>query len=216
MIIPVYNERESVRPLIALVKSVAIEKEIIVVDDFSTDGTREELKDIPDIKILYHSKNMGKGASIRSGLSLAQGDVVIIQDADLEYSPKEYPGLLAPIIAGATKVVYGSRVLGKGNFLKKSYIANRLLTLLTNLLYHGNITDMETCYKVIDRRLLQSLNLISSRFEIEPEITCKLLKRRIKIVEVPISYEGRRKGKKIGIRDGIQAVWNILKWKIKR
>ncbi|MEO0216800.1 MAG: glycosyltransferase family 2 protein, partial [candidate division WOR-3 bacterium] len=202
VIIPVYNESENINRLIAAVKSVAISKEIIVVDDFSNDGTREKLKDIPDIEVLFHEKNMGKGSAIRTGLEHATGDVVIIQDADLEYSPNDYSKLLEPILKGETRVVYGSRILGRGKFLKKSYFANRVLTLLTNLLFKGHITDMETCYKMMDRKLMQSLNLVSSRFEIEPEITCKLLRKGIKIFEIPISYYGRTAGKKIGVKDG--------------
>ncbi len=216
VIIPVYNEIKNIEKLIETVRTVDLKKEIIIVDDYSTDGTREFLKQLNGLKIVYHGRNRGKGSAIRTGLNSATGDAVIIQDADLEYSPEEYPRLLAPIIAGKTKVVYGSRILGKGTFLKKSYFANRVLTLLTNLLYHGHITDMETCYKMIDRRLMQGLNLVSSRFEIEPEITCKLLKKKIKIYEVPISYTARKEGKKIGVKDGIQAIWNIVKWKIRK
>jgi len=216
VIIPVYNERDNIERLIQAVKDIDLKKEIIIVDDYSRDGTREYLKDVHDVKVLFHERNMGKGSAIRTGLKYATGDVVIIQDADLEYSPDDYPKLLEPIKKGFTKVVYGSRILGKGKFLKKSYFANRVLTLLTNLLFKGHITDMETCYKMIDRRLMQSLNLVSSRFEIEPEITCKLLQKGIKIFEVPISYSGRTEGKKIGLKDGIQAIWNIIKWKIRK
>uniref|UniRef100_A0A7V3RGR7 Glycosyltransferase family 2 protein n=1 Tax=candidate division WOR-3 bacterium TaxID=2052148 RepID=A0A7V3RGR7_UNCW3 len=214
VIIPVYNERDNIERIINAVKSVDIRKEIIIVDDFSTDGTRDYLRGLTDIRVIFHEKNMGKGAAIRTGLKYANGDVVIIQDADLEYSPDDYPKLLEPIKKGLTKVVYGSRILGKGKFLKKSYFANRVLTLLTNLLFKGHITDMETCYKMVDRRVMLSLNLVSSRFEIEPEITCKLLRKGIKIFEIPISYAGRKEGKKIGVKDGIQAIWNIVKWKI--
>jgi len=214
VIVPVYNEHDNIERLIKAVKTVAIKKELIIVDDFSTDGTREYLRRLVDVKIVFHEKNMGKGSAIRTGLKSAQGDVVIIQDADLEYSPSEYPKLLAPIIAGKTRVVYGSRILGKGKFLKKSYFANRVLTFLTNILYHGYITDMETCYKMMDRRLMQDLHLVSSRFEIEPEITCKLLRKKVKIYEIPIFYKARKMGKKIGVKDGIQAIWNIVKWKI--
>ncbi|MGB9720704.1 MAG: glycosyltransferase family 2 protein [bacterium] len=216
VIIPVYNERDNIEKLIQAVKSEKSKKEIIIVDDYSQDGTREYLQNLRDVKIIFHEKNMGKGAAIRTGLRYASGDVVIIQDADLEYSPSDYLRLIEPIKSGKTKVVYGSRILGKGKFLKKSYFANRVLTLLTNLLFKGHITDMETCYKMIDRRLMQSLGLVSSRFEIEPEITCKLLRKKIKTLEVPIKYSGRKEGKKIGIKDGIQAIWNIVKWKIKK
>ncbi len=218
VIIPVYNELANIDKLIKEVKAVDLNKEIIIVDDFSTDGTRDYLEKLKlkGVKVIFHERNMGKGSAIRTGLKYAEGDVIIIQDADLEYSPMDYPRLLEPIIKGKTKVVYGSRILGRGKFLKKSYFANRVLTLLTNLLFKGHITDMETCYKMIDRKLMQDLNLVSSRFEIEPEITCKLLTRGIKIFEVPISYYGRTAGKKIGVKDGIQAIWNIVKWKIRK
>ncbi len=213
---PVFNENQNIEEIIRAVEAVDIDKEIIVVDDFSQDGTREFLKKKQGIEKVFHNRNMGKGAAIRSGLKIARGDYVIIQDADLEYSPAEYPKLLRPILTRRVRVVYGSRILGKGEFLRKSYYANRILTMLTNLLYHSHLTDMETCYKVIQTKLLKELNLVSSRFEIEPEITCKLLRRGEKVFEVPIRYRGRTKGKKIGIKDGIQAVWNILKWKFKR
>jgi len=214
IVVPVYNERENIHNIIKEIRKVDLKKETILIDDFSTDGTRDHLKTIKDLIVIFHDKNLGKGAAIRSGLAHARGEIVIIQDADLEYSPQEYPKLIKPIVAGKTKVVYGSRMLGHGIFLKPSYYANKFLTMLTNLLFNGHITDMETCYKVIDRKLMLSLNLVSSRFEIEPEITCKILKKRQKIIELPISYRGRRKGKKIGPIDGIQAVWNILKWKM--
>jgi len=216
VIVPVYNEIENIDTIITAIEKVEVPKQIIVVDDFSTDGTREFLKKRSGIETIFQSKNQGKGAAIRAGLTRASGDFTIIQDADLEYSPAEYPKLLKPLTAEKTRVVYGSRILGRGKFLRSSYYANRFLTLLTNLLYHSRLTDMETCYKIISTKLLKELGLISSRFEIEPEITCKLLKRKEKIIEVPITYEGRQRGKKIGIRDGIQAIWNLIKWKIKR
>jgi glycosyltransferase involved in cell wall biosynthesis len=213
VIIPVYNERDHIRDIIAAVQAEPTAKEIIVVDDWSTDGTRELLKDKGELTVLFHDRNMGKGAAIRSGLKAATGDIVIIQDADLEYSPREYGKLLKPISEGKTRVVYGSRFLGRGEFLTASYYANRTLTLLTNLLFGSHLTDMETCYKLVQIDLLRSLDLTSSRFEIEPEITCKILKQRETILEVPITYKGRTKGKKIGPKDGIQALWNLLKWK---
>ena len=216
VIIPVYNEKNNIETIIRLVERVGLVQEIIVVDDFSVDGTRDLLRKRKGIKTIFHKWNRGKGAAIRSGLQIASGDVVIIQDADLEYSPEQYPQLLRPIKEKRTSVVYGSRILGKGSFLKSSYFANRFLTLLTNILFSSHISDMETCYKVIRTELLRDLHLISSRFEIEPEITCKILKRREKIVEIPISYIGRRKGKKIGMKDGIQAIWNLVKWKFKK
>lgn len=216
VIIPVYNEKDNVAAVINVVKSVGIAREIIVVDDFSTDGTRDALKVLKGIKTIFHDKNMGKGAAIRSALKTATGDIIIIQDADLEYSPQQYPQLIKPIHERQTRVVYGSRIMGKGNFLRSSYYANRFLTLMTNILFNGHISDMETCYKVMKTELLKDLHLISSRFEIEPEITCKILKRKENIVEIPITYTGRKKGKKIGVKDGIQAVWNLIKWKFKR
>jgi dolichol-phosphate mannosyltransferase len=216
VIVPVFNEAGNIATVIRTVQGVPIDKEIIVVDDGSTDGTRKVLDSITGIRTIYHQKNMGKGAAIRSALKQASGDIIIIQDADLEYSPAQYPRLLKPIHARQSRVVYGSRVLGKGEFLMLSYLANRFLTLLTNILYHAHITDMETCYKAVDARLMKELDLISSRFEIEPEITCKILRQREPIREVPISYRGRKKGKKIGPLDGIQAIWNLLKWKIKK
>lgn len=216
VIIPVYNEKNNIETIIRLVERVGLAQEIIVVDDFSVDGTRDLLRKRKGIKTVFHDKNRGKGAAMRSGLQIASGDVIIIQDADLEYSPEQYPQLIKPIKEKKTSVVYGSRILGKGSFLKSSYFANRFLTLLTNILFSSHISDMETCYKVIRTELLRDLHLISSRFEIEPEITCKILKRREKIVEIPISYTGRRKGKKIGVKDGIQAIWNLVKWKFKK
>jgi len=216
VIVPVFNEAGNIAQVIKKVQEVRIDKEIIVVDDASTDGTRRVLDAIPGIKTVYHFKNSGKGSAIRSGLERASGDVIIIQDADLEYSPAQYPRLLEPIQTQKARVVYGSRVLGKGEFLLLSYLANRFLTLLTNILYDARITDMETCYKAVDARLLKELDLVSARFEIEPEITCKILRRKEPIHEVPISYRGRRKGKKIGPLDGIQAMWNLLKWKLKK
>ncbi len=215
VIIPVYNEVNNIDSIIQAVEKVGVTKEIIVVDDFSDDGTRELLKKREGIKTVFHKKNKGKGAAIRSGLKVCSGDIIIIQDADLEYSPEEYPRLLEPIKAKRTRVVYGSRILGKGAFIASSYYANRFLTLLTNVLYKGHITDMETCYKVIAAKLFKDLKLISSRFEVEPEITCKILKRKERIIELPITYRGRKRGKKIGVKDGIQAIWNLIKWKYK-
>jgi glycosyltransferase involved in cell wall biosynthesis len=215
VIIPVFNEKDNILTVINTVKSTGIAHEIIIVDDFSTDGTRDLIRSRKDIKMIFHNENMGKGAAIRSGLENATRDIIIIQDADLEYSPHQYTRLIQPIMQKRTRVVYGSRILGKGTFLKKSYFANRVLTLMTNILFHCHISDMETCYKVMTTRLMKDLHLTSSRFEIEPEITCKILKRKEKIMEIPISYTGRKKGKKIGVKDGIQAVWNLIKWKIK-
>lgn len=216
VIVPVYNEVDHIKQVLNAVQKVHISKEIIVVDDCSQDGTTRVLSKCSDIKTLFHNRNKGKGAAIRSGLTMTSGDYIIIQDADLEYSPEQYQSLLEPLETKQTRVVYGSRILGKGTFIPSSYYANRFLTLLTNVLFCSHLTDIETCYKVIDTTLIKSLNLVSSRFEIEPEITCKLLKKKEKIVELPITYQGRKEGKKIGVKDGIQAIWNIVKWKFKQ
>ncbi len=216
VIVPVYNEADHIEQVLSAIQKAKITNEIIVVDDCSRDGTQQLLRRRSDIKALFHRKNMGKGAAIRSGLGVVSGSHVIIQDADLEYSPSQYPFLVEPLENRQTRVVYGSRILGKGSFLRSSYVANRFLTLLTNVLFRSHLTDVETCYKVVDTSLLKSLHLESSRFEIEPEITCKLLKRKEKIIELPITYKGRRAGKKIGIKDGIQAIWTIVKWKFKQ
>lgn len=212
VLIPVYNEEASVEQLIARVKAVPVDKEIIVVDDHSQDRTLEVLKRIPGIKVFAHSTNQGKGAAIRTALKHATGDVVVIQDADLEYDPADYPTLLAPFADPHVDAVYGSRFRGRGRFLLLSRLANYFLTFWTDILFGGRITDMETCYKVVRRPLFQSLELTANRFEIEPEITVKLLRKRARIVERPIRYNARTEGKKIGPRDGIMACWYLLKW----
>ncbi len=213
VIIPVFNEKGHLAEIIDAVESVPLDKEIIVVDDYSSDGARSILKYRKGIRVILHERNMGKGAAIRSGLKLVNGDYVVVQDADLEYAPAQFTDLLKPIDCGKAHIVYGSRILGRGEFLRASYLANRLLTMLTNLLYHSRLTDMETCYKVLPAGLLRNMGLVASRFEIEVEITCKLLRQGEPITEIPIHYRGRRKGKKIGARDGVQAIWNLVKWK---
>lgn len=213
VIIPVFNEKSHLAEIIDAVEMVPLEKQIIVVDDYSSDGAREILRYRRGIKVILHERNMGKGAAIRSGLTEVKGDYVIIQDADLEYSPAEYTRLIRPVIEGRSRVVYGSRILGNGEFLKVSYLANRVLTLLTNLLFHSRLTDMETCYKLLPASLMRNMQLASSRFEIETEITGKLLRRGERIMEIPIRYQARKRGKKIGVKDGIQAIWNLLKWR---
>jgi len=215
VLIPVYNEEQSVARLVDVVKAVPVDKEIIVVNDHSHDRTAEILKGITGIRAFQHPVNRGKGAAIRTALAHAQGDVCIIQDADLEYDPNEYPSLLEPFADPRVDAVYGSRFRGDSSFLFLSRLANYFLTFLTNSLFGGRVTDMETCYKAIRRELFQSLGLTADRFEIEPEITAKLLRRRCRIVERPIRYRARTKGKKIGAKDGVMACWFLAKWYVR-
>jgi glycosyltransferase involved in cell wall biosynthesis len=212
VVIPVYNEETSVAKLVERVKAVPVNKEIITVDDHSGDGTLAVLNRIPGIRVISHPVNRGKGAAVRTGLAQATGDVVVIQDADLEYDPDDYPALLKPFEDPKVDAVYGSRFRGGGNFLLLSKMANYFLTFLTNALFGGRITDMETCYKLIRRPLFQGLDLTADRFEIEPEITAKLLRRRCRIAEVPIRYNARTAGKKIGPKDGMTACIALAKW----
>jgi len=215
---PVYNEIKTIREILKRVSAVKIDKEIIIVDDFSTDGTRKFLKKIKDknIKIVFHKRNHGKGYAIRTGLRYAKGDLTIIQDADLEYDPEDYLKLIKPIKKGAS-VVYGSRRLNKKNkqLITRFYIATDVLNLITNLLYNAKITDEPTCYKLFKTKLLRSLNLKCKRFEFCPEVTAKVRKRGYKIHEVPIYYKPRtvKEGKKIGWRDGFEAVWTLIKYR---
>jgi len=222
IIIPAYNEEATILKILRLIKKVylgKIKKEIIIIDDFSTDKTREILKKIRDknIKILYHQRNFGKGYAIRTGLKEVTGDIVIIQDADLEYNPEDYKKLIKPIIDKKTKVVYGSRNLNKKN--RYSYLSfflgGKLLTVLANFIYHIKITDEPTCYKVFSSDVLKQINLKCRRFEFCPEITAKISKKGFKICEVPISYYPRHKnqGKKINWRDGLEAVWTLVKYR---
>jgi glycosyltransferase involved in cell wall biosynthesis len=219
VIMPVYNERETLTEILARVRAVDLEKEIVVVDDGSTDGTRDILKEEEkkgDLKIIYHEANQGKGAAVRTGLGHACGDFIIIQDADLEYDPRDYPKLLKPILEGQAEVVYGSRAQGfRETMFFTQALGNRLLTVLTNLLYGTALSDMETCYKVFRAEVINSIPLRSRRFELEPEITAKLLKRGYRIHEVPISYQGREyhQGKKLTWRDGITALWTLIKYR---
>jgi glycosyltransferase involved in cell wall biosynthesis len=212
VLIPVYNEETSVAKLVERVKAVPVNKEIITIDDHSSDGTLAVLNRIPGITVISHPVNRGKGAAVRTGLAQAAGDVVVIQDADLEYDPDDYPALLRPFEDPRVDAVYGSRFRGGGSFLLMSKVANYFLTFLTNALFGGRITDMETCYKLIRRPLFQGLDLTADRFEIEPEITAKLLRRRCRIAEIPIHYNARTAGKKIGPRDGVAACVALVRW----
>jgi len=224
IIIPVYNEEKTILKVLDKVKKVKlndITKEIILVDDFSTDGTKNILSELKDssLKIFFHQKNHGKGAAIRTALKHATGDIIIIQDADLEYEPEEYPKLLEPIIENETKVVYGSRLkaIRKNikNMYKLHYIGNTVLTLMTNLLYGSMISDMETCYKVFRKEVIKDMKLKARRFDFEPEITAKILKKGYKIKEVPINFVGRsfNEGKKITWKDGIKALYSLVKYR---
>ncbi|MBI4491278.1 MAG: glycosyltransferase [Chloroflexi bacterium] len=218
VVIPCYNERHTIREIIRRVQAAPFDKEIIVVDDASTDGTREVLASLADenLVVLSHERNQGKGAALRTGFAQAMGDVVLVQDADLEYDPADYPRLLQPILDGLADVVYGSRFQGgpRRVHLYWHEVANRLLTLLSNATTNLNLTDMETGYKVFRREVLQGLRLESTRFGFEPEITAKIARRRCRVYEVPIAYRGRDydEGKKITWRDGVRAVGQILKY----
>jgi glycosyltransferase involved in cell wall biosynthesis len=220
VIMPVYNEVATIHTILERVRSTPIEKEIIIVDDGSTDGTRDVLRDEmseKETRVLFHARNQGKGAAVRTGISEATGDIILIQDADLEYDPRDYPALLAPIEEGRAKVVYGSRFLGgpRKAMLFWHAVGNKLLTLVTNVLYDSILSDMETCYKVFSSDVLKSLPLRAKRFELEPELTAKVLKRGYRIYEVPISYTGREfdEGKKITWRDGFKALWTLVKYR---
>lgn len=221
IVIPVYNEEKTIAKIVGIVKNVnlgSMKKEIIIVDDFSTDCTRDVLKKInePDIKIFYHQKNMGKGAALRTGFRHATGDFIIIQDADLEYDPNDYPRLLKPLLGKKAKVVYGSRFMRKmRSKILSHYIGNKLLTMITNIMFGSRLTDMETCYKAFTKDVLKGINLRANRFDFEPEITAKVLKKGYKIIEIPISYKHRMwdEGKKITWRDGVKALYYIIKYR---
>lgn len=219
IVIPVYNERETIQEIVKRVQAVGVHEEIVIVDDYSIDGTREVLRELEkqdDIRVFMHGYNRGKGAALRTAFAEVEGDVVMIQDADLEYSPEDYPKLLAPIQRGEADVVYGSRFLENAHQDPSMVhrFGNWLLTASSNLVTGQRLTDMETCYKVFRRDALRGMTLRENRFGFEPEITAKLARRRCRIVERPVSYAGRgyEEGKKIGVRDGLRALWCILRY----
>ncbi len=231
VVIPVYNERNTIQAILRQVRAVPINKQIILVDDCSKDGTTELLKqlqrDEPDLTIVFHDLNQGKGAALRTGFQHATGEIVIVQDADLEYDPSQYPQLIQPILEGKADVVYGSRFIGETHRVLHFWhsLANNFLTLLSNLFTDLNLTDMEVCYKVFRREVIQGITLKSNRFGFEPEVTAKVARfhvpalqgrpaRRCRIYEIPVSYDGRdyKEGKKIGWKDGVQALYCILRY----
>lgn len=221
IIIPVFNEKNSIEEIIKRVQAVdvGLEKEIIIVDDCSQDGTRQILEKLnyQNMKLFFHSENKGKGAALQTGFSQAEGDIILIQDADLEYDPKEYNKLLAPILDGRADVVYGSRFLGGPHrvLFFWHYVGNKILTTLSNIMSNLNLTDMETCYKVFKKETLNKIKIKSKRFGFEPEVTIKFAKLKCRIYEVPISYSGRdySEGKKIGWKDGVAAIFHIIRYK---
>jgi glycosyltransferase involved in cell wall biosynthesis len=219
VVMPAYNERDTIDEIIRRVLAVPLRLELIVVDDCSTDGTRDRLQELQrelGFTLVLQPANGGKGAALRTGFTRVNGEIVIIQDADLEYSPEEYPSLIELICTGRADVVYGSRFLGRHRvFLFTHYAGNRVLTLLTNVLYNTMLTDMETCFKVMRVEVLRSMTLKSNRFGIEPELTAKIFKRGYRVYEIPITYDGRgySEGKKITWRDGIVAIWTLLKYR---
>lgn len=230
VVIPVYNEKKTIHTILRRVRAVPIRKQIIIVDDYSKDGTRDVLRAMEasetDLTIVYHEVNQGKGAALRTGFKHATGQVVIVQDADLEYEPEQYPELLQPIIEGQADVVFGSRFIGETHRVLYFWhsVANKGLTLLSNMFTNLNLTDMEVCYKLFKREIIQGITLKSNRFGFEPEVTAKVARfklqgengepRACRIYEIPVSYHGRtyREGKKIGVRDGFQALYCIVRY----
>ena len=220
VVIPVYNEENNIREILKRVQAAKLAKEILVVDDGSKDGTRTILKKLDGkgkVRVIYHERNQGKGAAVISGLKAAKGEILLIQDAELEYDPRDYPALLKPIEEGLADVVYGSRFLGGPHRVTMFWhlVANQLLTLMTNILYNTILTDMETGYKVFRRKVIENMKLRAKRFDFEPEFTAKVLKQKYRIFEVPISFNPRdySQGKKIKLRDAFEAVWTLLKYR---
>ena len=220
VIIPVYNESKSIREIIKRVIDTNLVWEIVIVDDYSIDGTHDLLKELDgkdNVSVVLHEKNQGKGAAVRTGLNIAQGDVLLIQDADLEYDPRDYPTLLKPLEEGIADVVYGSRFLGGPRRVVMFWhmVANQMLTFMTNLLYNTILSDMETGYKVFRREVIEDMPLRAKRFDFEPEFTAKVLKRKYRIFEVPISFNPRdySQGKKIKLKDAFEAVWTLIKFR---
>lgn len=220
VVMPVYNERETAEEIIRRVLAIPLKIQLIVVDDGSRDGTRDilaRLRDELGFQLVLQERNQGKGAALRRGFDEVRGDLVVIQDADLEYSPEEYPQLIELICQGRADVVYGSRFLGRHRvFMFSHYLGNRIVTLLTNVLYNTMLTDMETCYKVMRSEILKGMNLQSNGFGIEPEMTAKIFKGGYRVYEIPITYDGRGydQGKKITWRDGFVALWVLLKFRV--
>ncbi len=225
VIVPAYNEKPTIEEILRRIAQVEVSKEIIVVDDGSTDGTGEILRQAVqksdqygNLKVFFHERNLGKGAAVRTGIAQARGDIIVIQDADLEYDPREYPQLLGPILDGRADVVYGSRFLGGPHraLYFWHYLGNKLVTLFSNLLTNMNLSDVETCYKAFRREVFDGITLKSNRFEFEPEITVKIAKKGCRVYETPISYSGRsyKEGKKIGWLDGVKALWALVRYRL--
>jgi glycosyltransferase involved in cell wall biosynthesis len=223
VVVPVFNERNTLVEIVRRMRNVelpdSIEREIVIIDDGSDDGTRDVLRQLGDstVRVLMHDANAGKGAAVRTGFSHATGDYVLVQDADLEYDPEDWPRLLAPVLSGKARVVYGSRFTGeRRNMMFFHWVGNRFLSLATNVLYNTTLSDMETCYKLVDRALIAKLDLRAEGFDIEPELTARLLRLGVRIYEVPISYTGREvdEGKKITWTDGIRALWTLVKCRV--